>query len=488
MFQIQKNLQLLNTSVEKVNTTFDIASFFKPDEDIAISLIESKSPKFSKSDLEITIKGEISPQTEAAENLKNTVKEAAIGTATSIAQSGLSTTLSASTAALSNNLPNNLVSQQISSSTNNFNSAVSTTQQLTNDLTTSIGTSTPNANSLIDSTANSLESLTKDSLEKKNAEGAKPVEPKVGPSEVVNEDINPNNVESKKKAAKLGKEKKVTPLPKDHPIFKEVEKIKESVKKSVNHIFKEQKGLAQDLIKTSIQAANSISAAATLIAPLSFNLPGAISLIILVVDMISKVIDRALNIVLSSDPLQFLPLLLPEDQIDSITAPINAAILALISIIESTSFLQKLMNKLMALFMSASSPQNLSGQIDSLEEQIEQKKEELAKLIKKRAIQRKIDNKRKEIAELEERLRLMKKGPNLPRMNPDGNFEEKPIKDLFPDLQNQIQTVTLANDQLQSFIYDVYLPDGSVLSNIDEQRLKQLKSKYNIIFDNQNSI
>ena len=63
------------------------------------------------------------------------------------------------------------------------------------------------------------------------------------------------------------KKNKLYPLNKDSIYYQEAKKIKDDVRKSVMLLFKEQKELMQDLSKTSIQVASSISGAAILIAP-----------------------------------------------------------------------------------------------------------------------------------------------------------------------------------------------------------------------------
>jgi hypothetical protein len=38
-----------------------------------------------------------------------------------------------------------------------------------------------------------------------------------------------------------------------------------------------------------------------------------------------------------------------------------------------------------------------------------------------------------------------------------------------------------------SYVYDVHLPDGSVITNLSDVELESIRSKYNLIFDNRSS-
>lgn len=143
------------------------------------------------------------------------------------------------------------------------------------------------------------------------------------------------------------KKNKLYPLNKDSIYYQEAKKIKDDVRKSVMLLFKEQKELMQDLSKTSIQVASSISGAAILIAPLSFNVPGAISVVLLVIDGISKIISKMMNIIQHLGPLKYLVLLIPENNVDSIVKPINTMLTILISLFNATKLLKKLIDKLM---------------------------------------------------------------------------------------------------------------------------------------------
>ncbi len=302
---------------------------------------------------------------------------------------------------------------------------------------------------------------------------------------------------TKKVVGDLAKKHKLYPMDKNSVYYQEAKKIKSDVRESVMMLFKEQKELMQDLAKTSIQVGSSISGAAILIAPLSFNVPGAISVVLLVIDAISKIISKMMNIIMHLGPLKYLVLLIPANKADSIIKPINTVLKILISLFDSTKMLQKLIDKLMSILKKRIKGANSAG---IMKEKCDGLKKELAELMgqllmankfkmKKSAIEeinKKISEKKGEIEACEERANMLLKAEDL-KDTTDGNFEEVALSDIFnqvdPTLNEQMEKITEANKEFYSYVYDVHLPDGSIMANLTDDELDDIRSKYNIIFE-----
>ena len=293
------------------------------------------------------------------------------------------------------------------------------------------------------------------------------------------------------------KKNKLYPLNKDSIYYQEAKKIKDDVRKSVMLLFKEQKELMQDLSKTSIQVASSISGAAILIAPLSFNVPGAISVVLLVIDGISKIISKMMNIIQHLGPLKYLVLLIPENNVDSIVKPINTMLTILISLFNATKLLKKLIDKLMKVLKkrikSSNTASIIKGKCDVTKGELndllnQQKKIHLFKSSKaiRDAIQKKIDDKKEEVKACQERTDELENMSNLEE-TVDGSFAEIPLNELLskidPELSEQLENITDANNEFYSYVYDVHFPDGSMRSNLSDDELEAIKNKYNLIFE-----
>jgi hypothetical protein len=303
--------------------------------------------------------------------------------------------------------------------------------------------------------------------------------------------------EENRQLSEFAKKNKLYPLNKDSIYYQEAKNIKDDVRKSVMLLFKEQKELMQDLSKTSIQVASSISGAAILIAPLSFNVPGAISVVLLVIDGISKIISKMMNIIQHLGPLKYLVLLIPENKADSIVKPINTMLTILISLFNATKLLQKLIDKLMKVLKkrikSSNTASIIKGKCDVTKGELndllnQQKKIHLFKSSKaiRDAIQKQIDAKKEEVKACQERTDELENMSNLEE-TVDGNFAEIPLNELLskidPELSEQLENITDANNEFYSYVYDVHFPDGSMRSNLSDDELEAIKNKYNLIFE-----
>ena len=115
---------------------------------------------------------------------------------------------------------------------------------------------------------------------------------------------------STKELGDFAKKNNIWPLPKSSSYHKEVDKRKDEIRKAVMLMVKEQKELMQDLVKVSIQTGTSISGASILISPPSFNIPGAISLVLLVLAAISALVAKIMSTIENLAPLKYLSLVI----------------------------------------------------------------------------------------------------------------------------------------------------------------------------------
>lgn len=299
----------------------------------------------------------------------------------------------------------------------------------------------------------------------------------------------------------FAKKNNIWPLPKSSAYHKEVKKRKAEIKKAVMLMYKEQKELMQDLVKVSIQTGTSISGAAILIAPTSFNVPGAISLVLLVLDSIAKLIAKIMSTIQHLEPIKYLSLFLPKNSFDSLVLPINTAVVILISLFDSTKLLQKLMNKLMSVLkkkIKTANPvatqekscailavelENLKkakigtvGKIVGIKNRHKPTKAQLAAQAKL------IEEKKVEVQECQDKVKMLKSAENL-------SLDELSLNEILDNIDplKEMRNITEVNTQFLSYVYDVHFPDGSVINNLDDVALENIKLKYDLIFDNKSS-
>jgi hypothetical protein len=95
----------------------------------------------------------------------------------------------------------------------------------------------------------------------------------------------------------------IYPIKKDHALYQEADKILKSLREAGMRLVKEGEAIAVDLITTSVKIANSVAAMVILMAPLSFNVPAAISLLLLIIDAIGALIKRITDVITLLEPL-----------------------------------------------------------------------------------------------------------------------------------------------------------------------------------------
>ena len=134
-------------------------------------------------------------------------------------------------------------------------------------------------------------------------------------------------------------------------------------------------------------------------------------------------------------------------------------------------------------------PKNLTSQISSLTSQLDSANSTLKNLTslnkQKKTVgtPQQISNQKEIINELTERLNNMKNGYSIPTMT-NGMFPEESASSFLNTITPTINTMTTATNQLVNYVYDVVLPDGTILKDIDDNALEVIKSKYNVIFTN----
>lgn len=234
------------------------------------------------------------------------------------------------------------------------------------------------------------------------------------------------------------------PLPSNHVYYNEVKKTKNEVREAVTGLIKDQKALLQDLIITAVKISNAIPGITQLIAPVSFNVPAAISLLLLIVDAINLIINKIMDILKYLEPLKKLNLLIDDSKFNSVTTPINIALQILLSIFEPISLLKKFIDKLMGELNKAIS-QNITATYSGTY--------------------------------------------SIPPTTKDGQFDESSISSALnvinPDkIYPTLTSIKDLSDSLgkEVYVYDVDFQDGRHIENIDEKSLEEIKDKYRIIF------
>jgi hypothetical protein len=175
--------------------------------------------------------------------------------------------------------------------------------------------------------------------------------------------------EPKTKKEKRKKEKKLfKPLPKDSPVYDEVRKIKTDIKEQI--LMWEQKSilLGKEVVKFGVLVGSTISAAIVIAAPVSFNVPGAITLTLTLLNAFSQLQQRIMDFVPLLRIVDLIRFILPDDQLDKIVVPLTTFVTAVLGISETINKISNALPKMSDAKKDALV--KIQEQIDGLDKEI----------------------------------------------------------------------------------------------------------------------
>lgn len=181
--------------------------------------------------------------------------------------------------------------------------------------------------------------------------------------------------EPKTKKEKRKKDKKLfKPLPKDSPVYKEAENIKSEIKEKF--LMWEQKGklLQKEVVKFGVLVGSTVSAAIVIAAPTSFNVPGAITLTLTLLNAFSTLQAKILDFLPLIKVIELLKFVVPEDQLSKITKPLMAFVTIVVGVSTTIDKISKLLPSMSDAKQEALT--KLKDQIDNTEKQIKNLKPE----------------------------------------------------------------------------------------------------------------
>lgn len=147
----------------------------------------------------------------------------------------------------------------------------------------------------------------------------KEIGPTYKPFESDNENRNPEIIST-------DKESKFKPLSKDSPIFDEVKKVKTEVKDGIFLLQEKSIDLGKEVAKFGILIGSTIPAAAIMVAPVSFNIPGALTLTVNLLNGISSLNTKLKEFTPLLRVVSKLGFVLPENKVDSVLTTLNPII------------------------------------------------------------------------------------------------------------------------------------------------------------------
>ena len=285
MDSLEQTMINLKESILKCNDIpLDILSMLLSDAEVAKNIILTQNPKMTKLDADIMIDGDISPDLKSKLGLD--VIDKKIG-------------------ALSSSDPSNLLKTPDGKSAYKIANGASdlSQQSVPNSILNPNNPSIPKAE--IPSEVASISSKADGLLKKLNLP--------TGPNGA---NFNKEDIKIKQRAAEFARQNGIYPLPDNSIYHTQAKQFKQEFRNTMVKIFNQEVELLEKFVINLIDDIAAISAAAILIAPLSFNVPGAITLILRVIQSIIDFCALVRHIPELIEPIiKYLPLVVkPEMQ------------------------------------------------------------------------------------------------------------------------------------------------------------------------------
>jgi hypothetical protein len=296
---------------------------------------------------------------------------------------------------------------------------------------------------------------------------------------------------------------KIYPIKKDHHLYIQSKMILNSLREAGMRLTRESSGIAQDLITTSIKIGNAVAAMGQLIAPLSFNVPAAIALLLLIIDAITHLIKRMSEVIVMLEPLKQLSLV-----IDVTSAMASVAIASSVSALANAAGIAG--NNINTSTLSAAqsagiSPNSLNfphiptigtPEYNSIFDTVVLPIDIVVKLLTAlfepiSALQEIINFLLGQLHKSVKNASPTQSAPSTPFPQSAEELKDQASINKYLSQLNGLglsQSFSIPNNLIQStassysYVYDVLLPDGTSLNNLDDDTFESIKERFNVIF------
>jgi hypothetical protein len=332
----------------------------------------------------------------------------------------------------------------------------------------------------------------------------------------------PETVYSLINKSKSAVESGIFPINQLTPYFDEAKDMKQRVLVCVTMLSTMQISLLQELIRISIQIGTSITGMAILVAPMSFNVPAAISMLLLIVDQLSNICKTILSCLPFLDCLKLLDFVIDNAPNNPVVTGLEVVITFLTSIYKFCSILKKFIDTLFEALSKLLGKGK--GGCEKEKRKYNRKKRKLIKEIREilgdsnfggnpyflttseddefyfPELEAKIESLirsgkiseddadsardiQDEIKSFDDRIRIVCDFEVPETINGDIDIDKIELNNEVFQTLRDIKGVTDAIAVgREKFVYDAELPDGTILKDLTLEEIKDLQEKFDVIF------
>jgi len=273
--------------------------------------------------------------------------------------------------------------------------------------------------------------------------------------------------------------------------YEESKDIKNEIRISSFLLVENSIDLSKKLINAVIQTSSTIPGVTIMMAAIPFNVPGAITLVITVVEAFMDIVTKMKEIVQLLPPLKKLEIVTDSKGLSVISSILNPILSILSSIWSPISALSKIVSSIISAIGSS-----MKKNRNRIFRKATRKLKKLGHLFKrnKRGDEYTVDGTKlysydeDDIDEVKDLLDTFKIARNKV-VDYNQKIGDKTFEQTLDDLQSQLNSVevpknypTSSDDVYSKYLYDVELPDGTILKNINDEGLESIKEKYKIEF------
>lgn len=320
-------------------------------------------------------------------------------------------------------------------------------------------------------------------------------------------------IERKKVEAEERKKEKIEEIKESKRIYRdklkefyeEVKRIKTNIKNAVFNLFKSAKELSKELVLAIIKTSSSIPGISIMITAPPWNIAHAITATTMIVDSYLKLIKDVKNVAPTLGPLNYLPAITDKKNLSILSTIINIPMKIVIGLWKPIIALNQVIKSLLGFIKSS-----LKKNRDKIFRKATKKLKKLGHL-KRRGPALKVadttirgvigdpyvtefglvfsydEDDVEEVVDLLTTFKINGAPNNVStrvvdyQISFDGSLDniESELDRLEFDISKDIK-----DDDFEDYIYDVKLPDGTIIKNISDEGIEYLKSKYTIQYSN----
>lgn len=273
--------------------------------------------------------------------------------------------------------------------------------------------------------------------------------------------------------------------------YDECKEIKNEIRISAFSLVENSVDLSKKLINAVIQTSSTIPGVAIMMAAPPFNVPGAITLAISVINLLMDIITKLKEIVQLLPPLKKLEIIMDDKGLSSISSVLNPILSIITALWIPIGALSKVISAITGGISSS-----LKKNKNRVFKRATRKLKKLGHLYKinKRGDEYTVDDTilysydGDDIDDVKELLDTFKISNNKV-IDYKQKIGDKTFEEVLDDMQSQLDSIKSDNnlpnsdsDIYSQYLYDIELPDGTILVNISDEGLEDIKNKYKIEF------